>query len=73
MIIGIFGASLANSFSWGNARSSPEQKGDQAQSPERSAFDQFERADASSIARFLNSPNALSDDAAKAADNLGHI
>ncbi len=48
-------------------------KGDQVQSPESTAFDQFERVDVSSIARFLNSADILSDEAAKAAKDLGEL
>ena len=48
-------------------------KGDKIQSPESKAFDQFERVDVSGIARFLNSAGILSDEAAKAAKDLGEL
>ena len=48
-------------------------KGDQVQYPESTAFDQFERVDVSSIAGFLNKAEILSDDAAKAAKDLGEL
>jgi hypothetical protein len=48
-------------------------KDDKVQSPESTAFDQFEHVDVSSIARFLNRAYILSDEAAKAAKDLGEL
>jgi len=48
-------------------------KGNQVGSPDSTAFDQFERLDVSSIARFLNKAELLSDKAFKAADSLGQL
>jgi len=48
-------------------------KGNQVRSPDSTAFDQFERLDVSSIARFLNKAELLSDRAFKAADSLGQL
>lgn len=48
-------------------------KGNQVRSPDSTAFDQFERLDVSSIARFLNKAELLSDKAFKAADSLGQL
>ena len=45
-------------------------KGDQTQSSDSIAFDQFERVDISSIARFLSKAEILSDEAAKAVNDL---
>ncbi len=48
-------------------------KGNQVRSPSNTAFDQFEHVDTSSIARFLNKAEILSDEAAKAAEGLGRL
>ncbi len=48
-------------------------KGDQIQPPDSTAFDQFERVDVSSIARFLNEAGILSDEVAEAAKDLGEL
>jgi len=48
-------------------------KGNQVRSPDSTSFDQFEHLDVSSIARFLNKAELLSDRAFKAADSLGQL
>jgi hypothetical protein len=41
--------------------------------PKETAFDQLERVETSGLARFLKETGLLSDEAAKAADKLGHL
>jgi hypothetical protein len=49
------------------------QKEGTAASPSEKAFDQFERVEVSGIVRFLKETEILSDDAAKAAKDLGEL